>query len=111
MTETELDAVFLSLASASRRQMLDIVRLMPGCTVGYVADHFEMSRIGVLKHLNTLEDAGLITSSKLGRERVLYLNAVPLQLIHERWSDNYSEFWTNRLTRLKYAIEKMEGSA
>ena len=108
MTEPELDAVFLSLASTSRRQMLDIIRLMPGCTVGYVADHFEMSRIGVLKHLNTLEDAGLIVSDKQGRERSLFMNAAPLQLIHERWSDVYSEFWASRLTRLKYAVEKKE---
>lgn len=108
MTEPELDAVFLSLASTSRRQMLDIVRLMPGCTVGYVADHFEMSRVGVLKHLNTLEDAGLIISDKQGRERSLFMNAAPLQLIHERWSDEYSEFWAGRLTQLKYAVEKEE---
>ena len=108
MTEPELDALFLSLASTPRRQMLDIIRLMPGCTVGYVADHFEMSRIGVLKHLNTLEDAGLIISDKQGRERSLFMNAAPLQLIHERWSDDYSEFWAGRLTQLKYAVEKKE---
>lgn len=109
MTEPELDAVFLALASTPRRQMLDIIRLMPGCTVRYVADHFEMSRIGVLKHLNALEDAGLIVSDKQGRERSLFMNAVPLQLIQERWSDDYSEFWANRLTQLKYAVEKVEG--
>ncbi len=108
MTEPELDAVFLSLASTPRRQMLDIIRLMPGCTVGYVSDHFEMSRIGVLKHLNTLEGAGLIISDKQGRERSLFMNAVPLQLIHERWIDEYSEFWASRLTRLKYAVEQRE---
>lgn len=108
MTEPQLDAVFLSLASTSRRQMLDIIRLMPGCTVGYVADHFEMSRIGVLKHLNMLEDAGLIISDKQGRDRSLFMNAAPLQLIHERWSDNYAEFWAGRLTQLKYAVEKWE---
>lgn len=108
MTEPELDAVFLSLASTSRRQMLDIVRMMPGCTVGYVADHFEMTRIGVLKHLKTLEDAGLIVSEKQGRERSLFMNAVPLQLIQERWSNDYSEFWASRLTRLKYVVEKEE---
>lgn len=105
MTETELDAVFLALASAPRRRMLDVVRLAPGCTVAYVADHFDMSRIGVMKNLNVLEAAGLVTSEKHGRERLLYLNPVPLQLIHERWSDTYSSFWANRLTRLKYAVE------
>lgn len=105
MNETELDAVFMALTSASRRQMLDVIWLAAGCTVGYVADHFEMSRIGVLKHLNVLEDAGLVTSEKQGRERLLYMNPIPLQLIHERWSDTYSDFWASQLTRLKYAVE------
>lgn len=108
MTETELDAVFLALASGTRRRMLDIVAAQPGCTVNHVAEHFEMSRIGVLKHINVLEDAGLIVSEKLGRERPLYFNPVPLQLIHERWSDQYRSFWANRLTRLKYAVEGKE---
>jgi DNA-binding transcriptional ArsR family regulator len=105
MTETELDAVFLALASFARRRMLDVVRLAPGCTVNYVASHFDMSRIGVLKHLNVLEEAGLVISDKQGRERLLYLNPVPLQLIHERWSDDYASFWAGQLTRLKYAVE------
>lgn len=105
MTETELDAVFLALASPVRRQILDIVAASPGCTVNGVAGHFDISRIGVLKHINVLEDAGLLLSDKLGRERLLQFNAVPLQLIHERWSDQYRSFWSGRLTRLKYAIE------
>ena len=108
MTETELDTVFLALASTPRRQMLDVIRLAPGCTMNYVADHFDMSRIGVLKNINVLEDAGLVTSEKHGRERLLYLNPVPLQLIHERWSDTYASFWANQLTRLKYAVEQQE---
>lgn len=105
MTETELDAVFLALASTPRRRVLDIVRLAPGCTVNYVADHFDMSRIGVMKNLNVLEAAGLVTSAKQGRERLLFLNPVPLQLIHERWSDTYASLWAKRLTRLKHAAE------
>lgn len=108
MTEIELDAVFLALASTPRRRMLDVVRLAPGCTVNYLSDHFDMSRVGVLKNLNVLEAAGLVTSEKHGRERLLFINPVPLQLIHERWSDTYASFWANRLTRLKYAVEKME---
>ena len=95
MTETELDSVFLALASAARRQMLDVVRLAPGCTVNYVANHFDMTRIGVLKNLNVLQDSGLLTSEKQGRERLMYMNPVPLQLIHERWSDTYASFWAN----------------
>jgi DNA-binding transcriptional ArsR family regulator len=105
MTEAELDDVFLALASPVRRQILDIVAGSPGCTVSHVAEHFDISRVGVLKHVNVLEDAGLLLSDKLGRERLLQFNAVPLQLIHERWSDRYRSFWTGRLTRLKYAVE------
>lgn len=106
MTEAELDRVFLALASSTRRQILDIVAAAPGATVSAVAEHFDMSRIGVLKHINILEEAGLLLSEKLGRERPLQFNAVPLQLIHERWTDQYRGFWANRLTRLKYAIER-----
>jgi DNA-binding transcriptional ArsR family regulator len=105
MTESELDSVFLALASPVRRQILDIVAATPGCTVNTVTEHFDMSRIGVLKHINVLEQAGLLLSDKLGRERLLQFNAAPLQLIHERWSDQYRSFWTGRLTRLKYAVE------
>jgi DNA-binding transcriptional ArsR family regulator len=105
MTEAELDSVFLALASPVRRQILDIVAATPGCTVNTVAEYFDMSRVGVLKHINVLEQAGLLLSDKLGRERLLQFNAAPLQLIHERWSDQYRSFWTGRLTRLKYAVE------
>lgn len=105
MTETELDRLFLALASTVRRQILDIVAATPGCTVNHVAEQFDISRIGVLKHINVLEDAGLLLSDKLGRERLLQFNAAPLQLIHERWSDQYRSFWSGRLTRLKYAVE------
>jgi DNA-binding transcriptional ArsR family regulator len=105
VTETELDTVFQALGSGIRREMLDIVAAAPGCTINHVAAHFDMSRVGVLKHINVLEDAGLLISEKVGRERPLHFNAVPLQLIHERWSNQYRSFWANRLTRLKYAVE------
>jgi len=105
MRETELDAVFKALASDTRRQILDLVAATPGCSVQHVAEHFDMSRIGVLKHINTLEEAGLLVSQRCGRERPLHVNLAPLQLIQERWSDQYGRFWASRLTRLKYAIE------
>lgn len=106
MTEDQLDSVFVALASATRRRILDIIAAAPGCTINHVAEHFDMSRIGVLKHINLLEDAGLLVSEKVGRERPLHFNPVPLQLIHERWSDQYRSFWANRLTKLKYAVER-----
>ena len=106
LDESALDQLFLALASQSRRQILDIVTDAPGCTIGQVSDRFEMSRIGVLKHIGVLEEAGLLTSQRHGRERRLWFNAVPLQWVHERWSERYHAFWANRLTRLKYRLEK-----
>lgn len=106
MQEAELDAVFLALASTTRRQLLDLIAAQPGTTLGQLAEQFAMSRIGLLKHLNVLQDAGLVLSEKVGRERPLYFNPVPLQLIHERWDDQYRSFWANQLTRLKYAVEQ-----
>ena len=106
--EDELDQVFQALANSTRRQILDVVAASPGCGVAQVAEHFEMSRIGVLKHVNTLEQAGLLVSEKVGRDRPLYVNLVPLQVIHERWGDQYRSFWAGRLTQLKYAIEGSE---
>ena len=108
MQEDELDQVFQALANGTRRQILDVVAASPGCGVAHVSDQFEMSRIGVLKHVNTLEQAGLLVSERVGRERLLYVNLVPLQVIQERWSDQYRSFWGGRLTRLKYAIEGSE---
>lgn len=106
MQEHELDTVFQALASQVRRQIIDIVVARPGCRVSEVVQHFELSRIGVLKHINVLEQAGLLTSQKVGRDRPLYVNFAPLQVIHERWSDRYRSFWAGRLTRLKYAVER-----
>jgi len=105
VNESELDALFLALASATRRRILDVVWQSPGCTAGFVADHFDISRIAVLKHLNVLEETGLLMSQRQGRERLLYMNPVPLQLVQERWSDQYAAFWAGRLTRLKHAVE------
>lgn len=108
MDENALDRVFQALSNATRRQILDVVATHPGCTLGHVSEHFSMSRIGVLKHVNVLEEAGLLLSERDGRERLLQVNFVPLQLIHERWGDQYRSFWANRLTRLKYAVEGSE---
>lgn len=85
MTEQQLDAVFLALANSSRRQLLDLIAARPGCTLSQLLSQFDISRIGLMKHLQVLLDADLVIAEKQGRERPLYLNAVPLQLIHERW--------------------------
>jgi predicted transcriptional regulator len=106
--EAQLDLVFHALASTTRRQILDVVAATPGCGVNHVAEQFAMSRIGVLKHVNLLEEAGLLVSQKVGRDRPLYVDPTPLRLIQERWSDQFRDFWAGRLTRLKYAIEGSE---
>lgn len=105
MDEAPLDRVFQALSNATRRQILDVVAAKPGCTVSHVDEQFDMSRIGVLKHINLLEEAGLLVSERVGRERPLYINLAPLQLIQERWSNQYGRFWAGRLTKLKYAVE------
>lgn len=105
MDDADCDTVFLALANVTRRRILDVVWQSPGCTVGFVADHFDVSRIAVLKHVNLLEEAGLLTSQRQGRERLLYMNPVPLQLVQERWTDLYASFWAGQLTRLKQTVE------
>ena len=105
MNPESMDAVFQALASASRRRILDIVRDKPGCVVGHVTRFFAVSRISVLKHLRVLEAAGLILSEKQGRERRLYFNVVPIQVIYDRWTTEYSKLWARRLTEIKYRVE------
>ncbi len=103
--DRDMDAVFQALANESRRQMLDIVKGEPGIGVGALASEFDVSRIAVMKHLTVLEDANLIISQKDGRTRKLYFNAAPIQMIHERWTTEYSAYWAGQLTRLKYLAE------
>lgn len=100
-----MDAVFQALASASRRKLLDLVKSMPGCSVNDVTKYFDFSRIAVLKHLAVLEAAGLILSRKTGRTRELFFNAVPIQMIYDRWTTEYSAFWASHVTDLKFAVE------
>jgi DNA-binding transcriptional ArsR family regulator len=99
LDEDQLDRVFVALANRTRRQILDIVAAHPGSAVGQVAEHFDMSRIAVQKHLAALEDADLLTSQRQGRERRLWFNAVPLQLVYERWSERYRAFLTRPCSR------------
>jgi predicted transcriptional regulator len=103
--DRDMDSVFQALAHESRRRILDIVKESPGIGVGALAAEFDVSRIAVMKHLNTLEQAGLLVSQKDGRTRRLYFNAVPIQMIHERWTTEYSAYWSSNLTRIKYLAE------
>ena len=103
-----MDAVFRALASESRRRILDIVKNRPGCNVNDVCASFDMSRIAVMKHLRLLEDAQLILSEKVGRERRMHHNAVPIQMIYDRWTTEYSALWAERMTGIKYGVESKQ---
>lgn len=105
INDRDMDAVFQALAHETRRHMLDIVKNEPGIGVGALASSFEVSRIAVMKHLTTLELAGLIVSEKEGRTRRLYFNAAPIQMIYDRWTTEYSAYWAGRLTQIKYLAE------
>ncbi len=105
LDDTDMDALFQALANESRRRMLDLVKESPGIGVGTLASEFDVSRIAVMKHLGVLEQAGLLVSEKDGRTRRLYFNAVPIQMIHERWTTDYSAYWSSNLTKIKYLAE------
>ena len=105
LDDRDMDAVFHALGHESRRRMLDIIKEEPGISVGALAGDFDVSRIAVMKHLTVLEDAGLIVSEKDGRTRRLYFNAAPIQMIHDRWTSEYSAYWAGQMTRIKYLAE------
>ena len=102
-----LDAVFFALASEPRRRILDGLKQEPGCNVNRVCEPFDgsLGRFAVMKHLATLEAAGLVISERRGRDKLLWFNPAPIQWIHERWTTEFSAYWAARLTRLKYSAE------
>ena len=102
-----LDAVFFALASEPRRRMLDVLKKEQGCNLNRLCEFLEseIGRFAVMKHLHALERAGLVVSQRVGRERRLWFDPTPIQLIHERWTTEYSAYWASRLTRLKYSAE------
>ena len=104
-SDREMDDVFHALANESRRRMLDTIKAFPGIGVGELASQFDVSRIAVMKHLGVLEKAGLLVSEKDGRTRRLYFNAVPIQMIYDRWTTEYSAYWSGSVTKLKYLAE------
>lgn len=100
-----MDRAFGALANQHRRRMLDLLKASPGCNLTHLCDHFEISRIGVMKHLDVLETAGLVISERKGRERHLYFNVMPIQAIYDRWTSEYSALWATRLADLKHRVE------
>lgn len=105
MKPESMDALFVALSHQHRRKILDIVKDMPGCSVGDVAKYFDVSRIAVMKHLGVLEEANLIVSRKAGRRRELFFNAVPIQMMYDRWTTEFSRFWATQALDVKYLLE------
>ena len=99
------DAVFKALADPTRRFLLDLLHAQDGRTLTALESELEMTRFGVMKHLRILERAGLIVTRWAGREKLHFLNPVPIQLIHNRWIDKYRARHVSALTDLKTLLE------
>ena len=100
-----MDEVFNALADPTRRGLLDELYREDGQTLSALEGRLPMTRFGVMKHLRILEDAGLIITKKQGREKLHYLNAVPIRLVHDRWVSKYAEPWAATLSNLKQHLE------
>ncbi len=103
-----MDDVFKALADPTRRLLLDALYRRDGQTLGELESRVTMTRFGVMKHLRVLEEAGLVATRRRGREKLHFLNAVPIRLIHDRWVSKYAERWAAGLSELKQRLE--EGS-
>ena len=103
---TRDDRVFKALADPSRRALLDRLFARDGRTLGELESGLEMTRFGVMKHLRVLEDAGLVVTQRSGREKLHFLNAVPIRLVHDRWIDKFTERRLSALTDLKRQLEE-----
>src|SRR5204863_3481822 len=97
--------VFRALADPTRRSLLDELFAEDGQTLSALEGRLPMTRFGVMKHLRVLEEAGLVTSRKRGREKLHFLNVVPIRLVHDRWVSKYAEPWAAALTGLKHDLE------
>jgi DNA-binding transcriptional ArsR family regulator len=105
-----VDEVFKALADPTRRELLDRLFEEDGQTLSALEERLPMSRFGVMKHLKVLEGAGLVTTRRRGREKLHFLNPVPIRLIHDRWVSKYAEPWASALSGLKQDIESEETS-
>src|SRR5271166_1346342 len=104
---TGADRVFKALADPTRRFLLDALFVRDGRTLTELDSELEMTRFGVMKHLRLLEEAGLVVTRRSGREKLHFLNPVPIRLIHDRWIDKYTEPWAAALVDLKKQLEDM----
>ena len=101
-----MDSVFRALADPTRRSLLDELFETDGQTLSALEQRLPMTRFGVMKHLRVLEEAGLVVTKKRGREKLHFLNPVPIRLVHDRWVSKYAESWAAPLSELKATLEK-----
>ena len=99
------DAVFKALGDRTRRFLLDLLFEQDGRTLTELESGLEMTRFGVMKHLKVLEEAGLVVTKRSGREKLHFLNPVPIRLVHDRWIDKYTERQVSALADLKQSLE------
>lgn len=104
-----VDDVFKALADPSRRRLLDELREKDGQPLSELEKKLPMSRFGVMKHLKVLEEADLVRTRRRGREKLHYLNAVPIQEVYDRWVSRYAQVWTTGLADIKRELEDEEG--
>ena len=100
------DRVFKALADPTRRLLLDRLFERDGRTLTGLESELEMTRFGVMKHLRVLEEAGLVVTRRSGREKLHFLNPVPIRLIHDRWITKYAERQVSALAELKTTLEE-----
>ena len=100
-----MDEVFKALADPTRRSLLDELFQEDGQTLSALEARLPMTRFGVMKHLRVLEEAGLVTTKRRGREKLHFLNPVPIRLVHDRWVSKYAEPWAATLSGLKHRLE------
>ena len=101
-----IDDVFKALADPTRRRLLDELFERDGQTLSALEQRLPMTRFGVAKHLKVLEEAGLVTTQRRGREKLHFLNPVPIREVHDRWVSKYAEPWASALTELKRDLER-----
>ena len=99
------DRVFKALADPTRRFLLDLLFARDGRTLTELESQLEMTRYGVMKHLRVLEEADLVVTRRSGREKLHFLNAVPIREVHDRWIDKYTERHVTALLDLKHELE------
>jgi uncharacterized protein YndB with AHSA1/START domain/DNA-binding transcriptional ArsR family regulator len=104
----EMDPVFKALADPHRRHLLDRLHERDGQTLSELEGYLPLSRFGCMKHLRVLEEAGLVTSRKVGREKFHFLNPVPIQRAYDRWVEKFARPWTSMISGLKWSVEESD---